>query len=842
LTLKTTTIYFTAFFASAILLMTPAPLAREQGERGRGEHPSPSTASQAEALFQNALLLFDKQESEPARLQLQEAMRLWVALREPGKAAKAALQMGDRFKQAGKYQEALDHYAKARDVESLPGAVRADALNAIALVYAELYLHDMAEDYFSQALEAAHAGGDLPAQVRALTGLGELYHQQGLTEKALRCVTRALQLSKQGHAEDDPALLYLQGQMSQKQGSFENAKGAFEAALATYRKAGDTAGQVKILCALSSLSLLVSQKQAALEQAGEAVDLADKEGNRSPNMTDQINALKLRWPAYLNRARAERALGEKKHAQKSYFWAVNLFKAVWWPVYLATEAGAVASREEAQAAYREYVDLLMEQGEFKEAYNLADEAKGRTLLNFIGAQQKNPPSKDSKYAAPLRELSESIARRRSQLLAENLGPEQQAKVQKEIEGDESKVREIQLQDEMAHAKERLVWTPPALAEDLQKQMAGDQVALAEFSLGENHSFVWLFARGEVYYEILPPRQEIEKAVRPYLDSLAAAPNALFIQRDIAKLRGQAEGLFTTLFGRLAPQVEAAPRLIVVPDGLLHYLPFEALMHDGRYLIEEHEISYDPSASLLGLWQDSGSRVDGGDKLELLAVGDPVFEPKAPAAGKRPRNGSHKPARLTLTARGFGLAPLPRTRDEVQQIAGLFPADRRRVLLGSESTESAIKHEPLRRYRRLHFATHSLIDEQNPARSAVVLTPDDGAGEDGFLEASEIARLGLDCDLAVVSACQTGRGKLLSGEGVVGLSRAFLYAGARTVVVSLWNVSDISTAQFMKNFYQDLTGGMANAAALRRAKLQMLNGGQQTRHPYYWSSFVMIGKP
>jgi CHAT domain-containing protein len=196
----------------------------------------------------------------------------------------------------------------------------------------------------------------------------------------------------------------------------------------------------------------------------------------------------------------------------------------------------------------------------------------------------------------------------------------------------------------------------------------------------------------------------------------------------------------------------------------------------------------------------------------------------------------------LATRGFRLAPLPRTKDEIQYIAGLFPADRRKVLMGSGCTEEAIKRESLRRYRRLHIASHSLIDEKSPLRSAIVLTPGDDAEEDGLLEVSEIARLELDCDLVVVSACQTGRGQLLSGEGIVGLSRAFLYAGARSVVVSLWNVSDISTGRLMKHFYQNLTGGLTNAAALRKAKVEMLSNGKETRHPHYWSSFVMIGKP
>jgi CHAT domain-containing protein len=348
--------------------------------------------------------------------------------------------------------------------------------------------------------------------------------------------------------------------------------------------------------------------------------------------------------------------------------------------------------------------------------------------------------------------------------------------------------------------------------------------------------------GSLLFEILPARKEIEKAVNAYLDVLAATPNHLHIERDLAKLRGQAEALFTTLLGRLAGQIEPGQRLIVVPDGLLHYLPFEALVHNGRYLVEDHEISYNSSASILGLWQDSGSRVDSVDQLELLAVGDPVFEPARKAmGGKESRNGFSKRARQRRAARGLDFARLPRTRDEVQYIAGLFPPDRCKVLLGKESTEEAVKQESLRRYRRLHFATHSLIDEKSPGRSAVVLTPGDAA-EDGFLEVGEISRLDLDCDLVVVSACQTGRGQLLSGEGIVGLSRAFLYAGARSVVVSLWNVSDISTGQLMKKFYQHLTGGMSNAAALRKAKLQMLSSGQETRHPYYWSSFVMAGKP
>jgi CHAT domain-containing protein len=546
-----------------------------------------------------------------------------------------------------------------------------------------------------------------------------------------------------------------------------------------------------------------------------------------------VNARQLRWPARLSLARAERALGQKERARGDYKRALSLFAVTWWAVNIATEAGAVANREVVQAAYREYVDLLMELGEFLKAFDLADEAKARVTLTLMTARRVSPPTEDSSQEAALRELDRSIARLRLQLLASDLTPEQQAKLQKGIEKAEFEMLVEQSRAEIEHFKKRLVWADLASAEQLKKQMASDQMALAEFSLGEDRSFVWLFTGGEVLFHILPPRKEIEREVRDYLDTLAARPNTLNLERGLTRLKTKAEALFTRLFGHLAGRIEPGRQLIVVPDGLLHYLPFETLIRNGRYLIGDNEISYSPSASLLGLWKDSGTGGDSGDKQELLAVGNPVFEPKT-----GPRN----PAQQAISARGFFLPQLPMTQDEVQHIAELFPVDRRRVFLGREGTEAALKREPLGRYRRLHFATHSLIDEMSPSRSAIVLSFDGDAEEDGLLDVSEIARLNLDADLAVVSACQTGRGKLLSGEGIVGLSRAFLQAGARSVVVSLWNVTDISTSQLMRNFYKHLTGGLGNAAALRQAKLHMIGSGKQSRHPFYWSSFVMVGKP
>jgi CHAT domain-containing protein len=820
---KAGTKYLTVFLASGILLISRC-------DSGKAQRYSAETQSSPQELFEETLRLADTNDRETARMRLQQAMGLWVQMHQPVNAARSAIQMGDHCKHARNYGDALWYYKEALEVRSAPGEVRANALNAIATVYAELYEDDLAGHYFNQALTQARRAKDISSQMLALTGMANLYHQQGQKAKALARIEQVRHLANQKGGDTEPALLCLLGQIRQEEGLLEKAKGFFEDALATYEKAGDTTGEVRVLCALSTVSLLASHKQAALALAERAVEMAEKAAKHAAS-ADEASNRELRWRAWLSRARAEHSLGKSEQALNSYFRAVNHFEALWWLAYISTEASSVASREEAQAAYREYVDLLMQQGQSKRAYELADEAKSRNLLNLITARRVKTPFAVNNQEVTSHELS--VARLRLQLL-NCKGPRQQAKLRKTIGDEEYKLREARLQNEMAHSKDRLVWSQPASAEQLQKQMARDQTVLAEFSLGEDRSFVWLFAHGDVFYAVLPPRKEIEKLVRAYLEVLAAQPSHLYVERDIAKVRGQAERLFATLFGILTSRIEPGQRLIIVPDGLLDCLPFEALIQNERYLVEDHAISYSPSASMLDLWQGSEGRGDSRHQMDLLAVGNPAFDTRFKLAGRK------ESTPTSLVAGALELTPLPRTQDEVQHIAGLFPAGRCKVLLGSEATEAAIKRESLGRYRRLHFASHSVVDEKSPWRSAVVLGP--GGGEDGFLEASEIYELDVDCELVVLSGCLTGRGQLLSGEGIVGLARAFLYAGARSAVVSLWSVSDISTARVMKDFYQHLADGVDNVSALRSAKLGMLRSENETRHPYYWASFISIGKP
>lgn len=823
-------------------MLTPALSVSGRSSEARIAACQSEIAGDPSALLKVALTLCRTGDRVAARDLLAETMRRWMQRREPDKAARSSLLLGDAYRRMKQFQESLDCYKQAMEVKPLSSQVKAIAFNAIAGTYAELYQPVLARHYYTKAVDQARVAKDASEQAKALIGLAALCYQARDLQRSLAYIEQARQLNRQpDDIEMEASLLHLTGRIATEQRLTDNARVALDAARTLYRQAGNAGEQSQVLCSISDLYRSMGQYQSALDHAQQAVDLAESLAKQATNSADKRTAWDWRWQSWFARARALRALGQKAMAAQSYFRAVNYMEAFWISRASMTDVGSMVYGERRQELYQEYADLLIEQGEIKEGFNLTEQAKSRALLGLIAARHTTASAAMTDQAGKVTELSRSIASLRTQLLASPVSIKQRAKTEREIEELEFALEETQAQDEMKQAGNRMAWFQPVAVEQVQQRLNPDKECILKFFLGERRSFAWLIASNDISLEILPGRQEIEKAVAPFLAAINTKPNNLYLERRLNTQQELAEKLCDRLLGQFAERLAPGKRLIVVPDGILYYLPFETLRHNGRYLVEDHNISYLPSAGLLELLRDSKSQAGTGDKLDLLAFGDPVFSPE----GAKPKRGgdSIATARQALsTLDGFHLDALPRTRDEVEEIARLFAPDRRRVFLGKESTEEAVKAAPLRRYARLHFATHGLFNESNPSRSAIVLTLDADPQEDGFLEVNEIAKLDLDCDLVVLSACQTGRGQLFSGEGVVGLSRAFLYAGARSVVVSLWNVGDISTSELMKSFYQHLISNMDNAAALREAKLQMLRSGNETRHPYYWAPFIVVGKP
>jgi CHAT domain-containing protein len=275
------------------------------------------------------------------------------------------------------------------------------------------------------------------------------------------------------------------------------------------------------------------------------------------------------------------------------------------------------------------------------------------------------------------------------------------------------------------------------------------------------------------------------------------------------------------------------RLIVVPDGPLHRVPWDLLrLADGRYVVERYAVSVAPSAAILAeLWRHPRtSAATPARGVPLLAFGDPAF------AGTVGTGASD--ASAASSAPLDGPAPLPRLAGSGREarLVSRYSSDPE-VRLGTEASAAWLKRTPLERFRVIHFATHAVVDERSSARTVLALAPERGDG--GLVGAGDLAALRLDADLVVLSGCSTAGGVLVEGEGVQGLTAPLIQAGARSVVASQWRIADRATIPFVQAFYQALAGGDAVGDALRAAKLDALRRGAP---PRVWAAFTMVGDP
>jgi len=277
-------------------------------------------------------------------------------------------------------------------------------------------------------------------------------------------------------------------------------------------------------------------------------------------------------------------------------------------------------------------------------------------------------------------------------------------------------------------------------------------------------------------------------------------------------------------------------LIIIPDDVLLRIPFETLINpkSKKWLIQDFTISYSPSVS--SLREIILRRKMNGYKTtkDILAVGDPQFN-----LGESKEDNGQSPIQSFFSTANINFSPLKYSPLEVKKINNIFKK-KSEVYTQAQAKEENIKSLNLSNYKIIHFATHSVIDDKVPARSAIILSLDDDPNEDGFLQMREIYNLHLKADLVTLSACETGLGEFIRGEGIEGINRAFFYAGASAVLMSLWAVNDQATYQLMERFYYHLKNSLPLAKALRKAKLELINSDVLT-HPYYWAGFIISGQ-
>jgi CHAT domain-containing protein len=761
-----------------------------------------------------------------ARIKLFEAVELWQKASLGGRATEALLEAAEQHKEASRWQYALECYRRVLDIRPLQQRVSVTSLNSTAWLYFRLQQFDLAIRDYQRALETARQIDDRPSQALALTGLAAVYAETNQAARAGAYLDQARLIEGVGgDRRAEAATLHLVGRIYRAQGRAIEAREAFHEAIALYKRTADEEGEALVLCDLGNLHLAAGQKRAAFECATEAVRLAS-----------YLKGDETRWRAWLALARAQRALSQVPDAIKSYYRAFSLIEKQGFRV--SADPLKIGYLEERQAPYRELADLLIGAGRSDEAFLVLEHARCRSTLNLLASSRHGGEgSAMPEQSRALQDASQKIARLKTQLRSAQLDEVRQQALEAELQEAELRQQEARLEIQMSRLK---LFTRPINLKQVQATVLRPDEMLIEFFLSYERSYAWLITAEDAVWVTLPAQEEIERSVGQYLESISHRPSSMYLARDLSRQKNQAAQLFSLLLGKLKQRLARGKRLIVVADGLLNYLPFETLVSD-RYLIEDHVISYMPSASVFGLLRQAKAVDSSAGQMELLAFGDPALGRALPARPDQKAGTGINDSELAKWLSGDArLPPLPNTREEVLSISQLFPPDRCRVYLGEAMTEEAIKREQLRRYKRLHFATHSLIDERLPSRSAVLFALDDDPAEDGLLGLDEIAELDVDCDIVILSACQTGRGRLMMGEGVLNLARAFLFSGARSAVVSLWNVSDLSGTHFMKQFYQHLAAGTSGVEALRQVKLELIASRKAMSHPFYWASFILIG--
>jgi CHAT domain-containing protein/tetratricopeptide (TPR) repeat protein len=523
-----------------------------------------------------------------------------------------------------------------------------------------------------------------------------------------------------------------------------------------------------------------------------------------------------------------------------------------------------------------------------EGFRIAEQGRARSLLDVLAdghavISAGVPPDL-------IKRRSENLANQQligAQLTGVSIAGETPKQTFTELEAElERLAAEFEsLENQIKAASPRLdslVHTRALTLDEVQRRVLDDETALLEYSLGEQSSYLWVITRQNAALFKLPAGST--------MDQLAMNLRAQLIPQSLQRRNvgidvptaGQQRGLGlgiaapatdTVAFSRASYalyQVAVAPaasmignrRLVIVADGALNFVPFEALVTTDRggdyssldYLIKTNKVSYAPSASVTAAARDQKRAVG----RNVLLVADPVFSADDP----RLQTGSG--AIRTEVTRGLGLDSavtdvngpatqasgplklprLPGTRIEAEQIGRLVKASGAQadLWLDLSANENDVKTRDLQGYRVLHIATHGVLDATRPQFSGLVLSlVGNKSGDDGFLRTSEVFNLRLGAPLVMLSACESGLGKVKRGEGVIGLSRAFMYAGATTVGVTLWSVADKPTAELMTDFYQRLLGPNPSPSdAMREAQLAMISGKKYSA-PFYWAPFVLVGE-
>ena len=794
--------------------------------------------------------------------------------------------IGSAYARMGEYQKALDFLLQGLNLARLTGDKRTEAMNlgSIGHLYMKLGDYPTAIQYCEQSLSLSRATGYRGAESAALNNLGIMKSVTGERQKSLEYFNQALAATVQlGDRHTEASILTSLGTAYDRLGDPQKALDYYNKALDIRRTVGDQYGELYTLAGRGAAYAKLDDQDKAKDSIVQALDLAKTIGDK-PGEASILYQL----------ARLERRGNNLSEARLRIEAALAIVESTRTKVSFSdVRAIYFASRQE---LYDFYVDLLMqlygtEKSEkyLAKALEASERSRARSLLDSLAeAQADIRGSVDSELSSRERRLRQDLQAKADQqvrLLSRKHTPEQAATLAREIEALITENDQVLAQIRQSSPRYAALTQPrPLSLEELQRQVVDESTLLLEYSLGEERSYVWAVTPTTITGLELPSRAEIEAEARRLYESLTARNRLVRFEKPEdrqaritkadAEYKAASSALSKMLLGPIVGHL-GRKRLLIVCDGALQYVPFGALPIPSRKssgrkngpghrtlsyqpLITEHEIVSLPSASTLAvLRRESAGRQRATKAVAVFA--DPVFQEGDPRVGSDAAkigkqatdqsSRSAEPAKLSgdmeRSARDTGAMEfrrLPFSRSEAEAITALTSIGESKKSLDFEANRQTATSADLSNYRVIHFATHGLLNSQHPELSGIVLSLVDETGkpQDGFLRLNEIYNLKLGADLVVLSACRTALGREIKGEGLIGVTRGFMYAGAPRVVASLWSVDDEMTAEWMKRFYREMLIRKARpASALRAAQISIWKEKQLP--PYYWAAFVLQGE-
>ena len=700
------------------------------------------------------------------------------------------------------------------------------------------------------SLLSAMASGDEGGQVRMLEMLGNGFNEVKRYGEALAFFERAIKISSSAPDAGFPYMAY-EGESAAlaSQGRVLDARDKLERALAAAKENQKFGQQTMILLLLGELAIRTGDRQTGtryLEQSRELgqkykfyrtlgqsmIDLAglyrDAGDLKSADERAAIGVDASRMVGdryYLPRdltllADLKARRGFFAEAEALYDNAEDVIDGILVdlrePYWSSSLAGAMSD------TYLKHFELEVSQDQVERALSVLERVRGKTASALL----QSKTSLSGTETAEARALEDAVSDLQLRLMRSESSSERTVLLDQLVEYE----RRLELSRTEQMERGSRWFDRSVQIKEIQASLSPAEVVL-EYVLDDPHSYCLWISRSHTGVQTLSePRRVIEDLVEKYLAATRA-------KRDDSSTARQ---LYEVLFGQL-PSETYRERVIVVPDGVLHLLPFDTLRDSkSALLVESRTISYAPAASVLKVLRTE--KAIGSGQHTFLGVGNVAYQDQGhiSAEVERPRGFRQRLERGMSDIFGTTLYDLPQTREEVLAASNIVGKDSV-LLLGSTATESAFKSEPLADFKIVHIAAHGFADTRFPERSALVLGVDPASHDDGLLQVREIIRLHFNADLVTLSACNTGVGKLEGEEGITNLVEAFLVGGAKSVVASLWSADDTYTLYLMEHFYAHIAQGQDKAGALRQAKLDLLATFGREVPPYYWGAFVLVGE-